>query len=81
MLEYQSVRRWSEIAWEKCGVVQSSAEMIGGGIGGNMVHDSIVGITFLLICGKWGILRTWVTIRNIQATNIIDTTSNIEPLT
>ena len=39
MLEYRSVRRWLEIAWEKCGVVQNSAEMIGGGIGGNMVHD------------------------------------------
>ena len=40
MSEYRSVRRWSEIAWEKYGVVRSSAEMIGGGIGGNMVHDS-----------------------------------------
>ena len=39
MSEYQSVWRWSEIAWEKCGVVQNSAEMIGGGIGGNMVHN------------------------------------------
>ena len=28
------------MAWEKCGVVQSSVEMIGGGIGGNMVHNS-----------------------------------------
>ena len=40
MSEYRSVWRWLEIVWEKCGVVRNSAEMIRGGIGGNMVHNT-----------------------------------------
>ena len=30
-----------EVVGDSVGKVRSSAEMIGGGIGGNMVHDSI----------------------------------------
>ena len=40
-MEHVGILECLEVVGDSMGKVRSSVEMIGGGIGGNMVHDSI----------------------------------------